>query len=107
MIAFAGSETIASLLSGPTYLLSQNPDALERLKHEVRTSFNSVGDITIASVSRLPYLLACLNEALRRYPPAVSNLVREVHKGGEVIAGRFVPQDVSCLLPVLEYLVAC
>lgn len=93
LIAAAGSETTASLLSGVTYLLLQNPEAMEKLKHEVRTSFNSVADITITSVSRLPYLLACLNEGLRRYPPAVSNLPRDVHEGGEMIVGDFVPEN--------------
>jgi cytochrome P450 len=68
---------------------------MEKLNHEVRSSFNSVADITITSVSRLSYLLACLNEGLRRYPPAVSNLPREVHEGGEMICGEFVPEHVS------------
>lgn len=95
VIATAGSETTATLLSGAAFLLAQNPNTLERLKQEVRTSFSNVGDITITSINRLPYLLACLNEALRRHPPGVSNMAREVHKGGEMIAGRFVPEDVS------------
>jgi cytochrome P450 len=94
IIAAAGSETTATMLSGVTFLLLQNPDAMEKLKHEVRSSFHSAADITIASVGRLPYLLACLNEGLRRYPPAVANLPRDVHEGGEMIAGRFVPENV-------------
>lgn len=68
---------------------------MEKLKHEVRSSFRRAADITIASVGRLPYLLACLNEGLRRYPPAVANLPRDVHEGGEMIAGGFVPENVS------------
>ncbi|KAK4039424.1 cytochrome P450 [Parachaetomium inaequale] len=93
ILAAAGSETTASLLTGVSFLLLQNPDAMEKLKHEVRSSFNGVADITITSVGRLPYLLACLNEGLRRYPPAVSNLPREVHEGGEMICGEFVPEE--------------
>ncbi|KAK4150684.1 Isotrichodermin C-15 hydroxylase [Chaetomidium leptoderma] len=92
LMAAAGSETTASLLSGATYFLLTNPDVMDKLKDEVRSSFNSVSDITIASVGRLPYLLAFLNEALRRYPPAVSNLPREVCEGGAIIAGQYIPE---------------
>lgn len=91
VLVAAGSDTTANLLAGVTYLLLENPDAMEKLKHEVRTSFQSADEITIASVSRLPYTLACLNEALRRWPPALGNLAREVHEGGEVILGKFLP----------------
>jgi cytochrome P450 len=78
---------------------------MEQLKDEVRSSFNSVADITITSVGHLPYLLACLNEALRRFPPATGNLPRQVHEGGEMIAGRFVPEEVRmvCLNPEATY----
>ncbi len=99
-LATAGADSTASILSGATYLLLQNPESMERLKGEVRSSFNKAADITIASVGRLPYLLACLNEALRRFPPGLANFVRDVHGGGEVIAGRFVPEGVRAQLYV-------
>ncbi|KAL2128758.1 hypothetical protein VTI74DRAFT_8693 [Chaetomium olivicolor] len=86
-------ETTASLLSGMIFLLLDSPDVMDKLKHEVRSSFKRADEITLDSVSRLPYMLACLNEGLRRYPPAVSNVPRDVHKGGAVIAGQFVPDD--------------
>ncbi|KXX82516.1 Isotrichodermin C-15 hydroxylase [Madurella mycetomatis] len=92
IIVAAGSETTASLLTGVTYLLLENPKTMEKLKQEVRSAFKSADEITIASVSRLPYTMACLNEALRRWPPAASNLAREVHKGGEFISGKFLPE---------------
>lgn len=82
-------------MAGVTFHLLQNPDTLEKLNKEVRSAFKSADEITIASVSRLPYLLACLNEGLRRYPPAVSNLPRDVHEGGEMIAGEWVHENVS------------
>ena len=82
-------------MAGVTFHLLQNPEALEKLNKEVRSAFKSADEITIASVSRLPYLLACLNEGLRRYPPAVANLPRDVHEGGEMIAGEWVNENVS------------
>lgn len=98
----AGSETTATLLSGVTYLLCTNPEALAKLTHEVRTAFSSENEIDFQSVSGLQYMLACLDEALRVYPPAPVGLPREVPKGGWTIAGHYVAEDVSFpLLPQL------
>ncbi|KAK3339876.1 cytochrome P450 ClCP1 [Lasiosphaeria hispida] len=91
ILVAAGSETTATVLSGVTYLLLCNPDVMEKLKLEVRSAFKSADEITLASANQLPYMLACLSEALRRYPPVPSNLVREVAEGGATIAGHFLP----------------
>ncbi|KAK4186710.1 cytochrome P450 [Podospora australis] len=105
LVVAAGSETTASLLTGVTYLLLTNPDKMEKLKQEVRSTFASADEITMTSVNRLSYMLACLNEGLRMYPPAVSNLPRQVHEGGEVIAGKFVPEKtiVECQMYAMNY----
>jgi cytochrome P450 len=50
LIMIAGSETTATLLAGCTFLLLKNPHVLEKLKAEVRTSFNSEDDITMVAV---------------------------------------------------------
>lgn len=96
-LIIAGSETTATLLSGATYLLLRNPDALRKLTDEVRSTFKSDDEITFASVNSLTYMLACLNEALRCYPPVPGGLPRIVPKGsgGVTIAGQFVPEGVS------------
>jgi len=95
LLIIAGSETTSTLLSGATYLLLRNPTALQKLTDEVRSSFNSDEEIDLLSVSKLSYMLACLNEALRLYPPAPGGLPRVVPKGrGNVtIAGEVVPDD--------------
>ncbi|RYP75506.1 hypothetical protein DL771_002391 [Monosporascus sp. 5C6A] len=93
ILIIAGSETTATLLSGVTYFLLTNPDAMEKLKTEIRAAFGSEDDIDFVSVSKLPYLLACLDEALRMYPPVPIGLPRVVPKGGASIGGRFVPED--------------
>jgi cytochrome P450 len=92
----AGSETTSTLLSGLTYLLLRNPDALKKLTDEVRSSFNSGEEITLLSVGKLDYMLACLNEGLRRYPPVPVGLPRMIPKGASaVIAGEVIPDEVS------------
>ncbi|KAG7053643.1 isotrichodermin C-15 hydroxylase [Colletotrichum scovillei] len=92
ILVLAGSETTATTLAGTTYLLLRNPKALQKLNEEVRSSFTDSSEITINSVSKLPYMLAVLNEALRMYPPVTSNLIREVPEFGCQIGAEHVPQ---------------
>ncbi|OTB05990.1 hypothetical protein M426DRAFT_319363 [Hypoxylon sp. CI-4A] len=91
----AGSETTATLLSGALYMLTTHPDTLEKLTKEVRSAFNNDDEITLTSVSKLSYMLACLNETLRHYPPVPLGLPREVPQGGVFILGKFVPQGTA------------
>lgn len=95
ILILAGSETTATLLSGCLFLLVSNPDKLEKLQHEIRTTFHNDSDITFSAVNQLSYMLAVLNEALRLYPPVTSGLLRVVPRGGEYIADQFVPGGVS------------
>jgi cytochrome P450 len=106
ILVIAGSETTATLLSGATYFLLTHPPVLEKLVQEVRSSFDSEMEITLISVNKLTYMLAVLNEALRCYPPVVSNMVRVTSKGGETIAGQYIPGGVSTLCS-LTYLSSC
>ncbi|CAG8235492.1 unnamed protein product [Penicillium nalgiovense] len=91
ILIIGGSETTASLLSGVTYLLLTNPTAYEKLKEEVRTVFQSQEEINLISVNKLPYMLACLDEAIRIYPPIANGLPRVCPEGGAKILGEYVP----------------
>jgi hypothetical protein len=99
VLLLAGSETTATTLSGATYFLLSNPDILNRLKQEIRSTFSCPEEITIASVSKCSYLLAVLNETLRCYPPLTAGMVRVVPAGGAEIAGQYIPQGVSAYYP--------
>lgn len=78
ILFMAGSETTATLLVGTTYYMLRNPETMKRAVKEVRSAFPSEEDITFASVSsKLPYMLACLEETLRLYPPVVTILIRQ------------------------------
>lgn len=81
-----------------TFLLLKNPKELEKATKEVRSTFGSEEEITLSSVNRLPYMFACLNEALRLYPPVPIGLPRYTPQGGVVIAGHAVPENV-CITP--------
>ncbi|KAI6081105.1 cytochrome P450 [Hypoxylon rubiginosum] len=94
LLMVAGSETTATLLSGATYWLLKTPHALKRVTEEVRNAFTSEEEITFHEASaRLPYLLACLEEALRIFPPVPLVLSRTVPHGVPLtIAGTAVPE---------------
>ena len=87
--------TYFRIISGAMFLLTTNPDKLEKVTKEVRTSFANDDEITLTSVAKLSYMLACLNECLREYPPVPTGLPRQVPKGGCFILGKFVPESVS------------
>ncbi|KAJ5344108.1 Cytochrome P450 [Penicillium brevicompactum] len=91
ILIIGGSETTASLLSGVTYLLLANPEAHDKLKAEVRSAFQRQKDINLISVNGLPYMLACLDEAMRMYPPIANGLPRLSPDGGAIIGGQHIP----------------
>lgn len=91
----AGSETTATTLSGVTYFLLTHPEALEKVKNEVRSSFTSEAEIDLISVQKLGYMLAVLQETLRLYPPVPNAIPRRAQPGGDVICGQYVPENVS------------
>ncbi|KAJ5106184.1 hypothetical protein N7456_002859 [Penicillium angulare] len=95
ILIIGGSETTASLLSGVTFLLLQNPDKFQKLKDEVRSTFTSQEEITLISVNKLPYMLACLDEALRMYPPIANGLPRVCPKNGSTVLGEFIPENTN------------
>ncbi|TEA21029.1 Cytochrome P450 monooxygenase 1 [Colletotrichum sidae] len=91
ILVLAGSETTATTLAGTTYLLLNHPKVLQKLNEEVRSSFKSASEININTATKLPYMLAVLHEALRLYPPVVSNQIRVIPAHGGVICSEEIP----------------
>ncbi|KAJ8125632.1 hypothetical protein O1611_g8006 [Lasiodiplodia mahajangana] len=103
LLILAGSETTATLLSGATFLLLSYPETLKKLEQEVRSAYRTEDEITLTSVGNLTYMLACLNESLRRYPPVAAGLPRQAPKGGAMVDGGFVPEGT--IVSVYQYAV--
>ena len=95
LVIIAGSETTATVLSGVTNHLVQNPTVLQRLQSEVRKAFNTKEDITFSALRELSYLNAVLEEGLRMCPPVPASLSRVVPAGGDTVCGQFLPENVS------------
>lgn len=68
LLIIAGSETTATLLTGALYFLTTNQDILSKLQREVRGTFTTESEITLTTVTKLPYMLSVLKESLRCYP---------------------------------------
>ncbi|KAF2835010.1 isotrichodermin C-15 hydroxylase [Patellaria atrata CBS 101060] len=90
-IMIAGSETTATVLSGTTWFLLQNPEIYQRLRAEIREKFQRNEDITMEAVNQCSYLIACLSEGMRLYPPVTTGFPRIVPAGGDTISGKYVP----------------
>lgn len=98
----AGTETTATLLSGLTYLLLKHPESMKKLVHEVRGAIKSSDSITMEAIAALPYLNACIKEALRIYPPLPVGMPHKTPADGSTICGHYVPPNVCydhALLP--------
>ena len=94
-LIIAGSETTATLMSGLTYYILKDAERLAKLKAEIRNAFSTALEIDFVSVNKLPYLLACLDEALRIYPPVADTFPRNTGPAEEIICGKVVPAWVS------------
>ncbi|KAF8472717.1 cytochrome P450 [Kalaharituber pfeilii] len=89
----AGSETTSTLLSGLTYYLIKTPNVCQRLKEEIRSSFQNYWDINSLTTQHLPYLNAVIEEGLRIYPPVPIGLPRV--SPGAMVDGHYIPAGVT------------
>lgn len=101
VLVTAGSETVATVLSGTLYLLLTHGATLTRLQKEVRSTFASESDVDFAGVARLEYLGAVINEAMRVWHPVATPFVRQVPQGGGEVGGYYVPE--GALLGISNY----
>ncbi|POS74154.1 averantin oxidoreductase [Diaporthe helianthi] len=91
----AGSET-----TGLTWLLMKNPRVFQKLAAEVRSTFSHPDEITFTEANKCKYLLACIEEALRAYPPSPQPHARIVPPGGATVNGDFLPEGTSVAIPI-------
>ncbi len=96
LIVGAGSETSATALAGLFFHLAQTPWAYKAVTDEIRTKFSSTDEINAQRVSSLEYLIVCIDETLRIYPPVCESPPRE-STADTVVDGNFFPKGVSFL----------
>lgn len=99
LLILAGSDTSALTCASSTWFALKNRLVMETLQKEIRSSFDSTDDITIASTASLPYLHAVIQEALRLHPPGPLSVPREVDRPDVVVCGHLIPVGTRVGIP--------
>ncbi|KAI0275430.1 cytochrome P450 [Gloeopeniophorella convolvens] len=103
LVISAGSDTTSTILTGLFNKLVLNPAAYRRLRDEVDAEFPRGEDpLDTTRLSRMPWLNACINEALRLYPPVSGGSQRAVVRGmgPKVIGEHVVPEQTQIYLSI-------
>jgi cytochrome P450 len=96
IIVMAGSHTVTTTLTAATWFLCIHLEKLKRAQDEVRRHFTAATDICAKSVQQQPYLDAVIRETLRLVPGGAFGNPRWIRrKGGQMIAGHYVPRNVG------------
>ncbi|KAI9290662.1 cytochrome P450, partial [Neoconidiobolus thromboides FSU 785] len=99
----AGTDTTSNSLSWIFYLLANNPEVYEKAKEEIYTIFPDKDSITyIKCKSECHYLNAIIHEGLRILPVAGGTATRIVPKGGRVIDGYYIPEEVKSITKIAK-----
>lgn len=92
MLIIAGADTTAVSLCGIFFYLVRDQIRLEKLAHEIRSTFASANDIVPGQkLQSCTYLRACIDEGMRLTPAGPSELGREIKPGGATINGEHYP----------------
>jgi cytochrome P450 len=91
----AGTETTATLLCGLFYYLLRDKQKHARLVNEVRDTFQTYEEMTMGRLAEQRYLQACIDEALRIYPPVAVGIPRMAPHNGSKFGPHFVPKGVG------------
>ena len=94
----AGSDSVATVLTGTTFYLLQNREIMRKLSDEVRTTFKTEKDINAQSVARLPYMIACLDETSRIYPTVLMGQAVVVPPEGDMVGDDWIPGNACFFL---------
>ncbi|TVY84274.1 Cytochrome P450 monooxygenase [Lachnellula suecica] len=89
----AGADTVSATLQALFYNLLRNEEAFMTLRGEVDNAH--LADVpTHEETQKLPFLQACIKEALRIHTPVANGLPRVVPKGGVTVLGRHFEEGV-------------
>lgn len=72
-------------------MLLTHPHALNRLTHDIRSTFETPSDIILTKTGDIEYLNAVIDETLRLFPPVPTTLPRVTPPEGHAVLGQYVP----------------
>lgn len=89
-------DTTATTMTALLFYLLKNPEALAKLRDELRVAGLSKDHIPpYTQTAKLPYLAAVIKESMRLFPGVTWPLERLVPSGGVTVAGEFIPAGTS------------
>ncbi|KAI0013518.1 isotrichodermin C-15 hydroxylase [Xylariaceae sp. FL0662B] len=92
----ADYDPIADQFYGLIYFLLKEPDSLANLVEEVRSAFQSYGDIRPDALVNLKYMHACIQESFRVFDTGPNGFPRV--SPGAMVDGVYIPKGVECQL---------
>ncbi|KAG5715895.1 hypothetical protein E4T56_gene20142 [Termitomyces sp. T112] len=99
LIVVAATDTSVQTVITLLRHVTTNSDCAHRLQNEISNAASD-GIIDIETVLKLPYLDACVQEALRIVPPGPFGPPRSTGPSGAFICGEWVPPGTTVHVPV-------
>lgn len=91
-LMFAATDTVGNTLMVGTYHMLKSPYVMTNLKVELAKAIpDPLKSPDLRVLEKLPYLNACIKEALRMSSGVISGLPRVVRSGGAIIDGEEIP----------------
>ncbi|KAI0391256.1 cytochrome P450 [Xylariaceae sp. FL0594] len=95
-LMFAGYLPPSDWYYGTFYHLLHNRTCLETVTREIRDTFQDYSEITPQAVVPLPYLTACLKEALRCFNTSALINGMPVYSPGATVDGKYISKGTTC-----------
>lgn len=99
MLTCTCSDTTAAALTCLLYELACHPQIVETLRIELDQYYTDNEQPAQASLSKLEYLQACIDESLRLHPPVPSGLQRMTPPQGLQLGDEFIPGNTVVVVP--------
>lgn len=74
LMVVAGSDTVSHALAALFRFIAVNEVVHNRLCAEIQSAFHGSSDIDTLTLTKLPYLDACVQETLRLFPPVATGI---------------------------------
>ncbi|KAL3288380.1 hypothetical protein HHI36_002828, partial [Cryptolaemus montrouzieri] len=99
-LLLVGVDTTSIAAASTIYQLSQNPDKQQKLFEELKNVLpNPNSKFDVRTQGKIPYLKACIKEALRMYPVIIGN--GRSLQSDTIIGGYNVPKGTHVIFPHL------
>ena len=98
-IFLAGNETSSNALTWTLYLLSQNPEAEQKMIDEIDAKFNAGVELNFKTVTEFQYVKQVIEESMRVHPPVWMVGRRTIEE--DEIGGYRIEKQTNVLIPII------